>query len=313
MILDYFDKENMSPQEWEEICDSCYSIRYKEKWQKIPAAYMGDCGIEGYVENGIVYQCYYPEKKYADDDLYEHQRDKLTRDVAKLILPENIKNLQAVLGRVKVKEWHFVVPEYKDKRIIEHANKKEMELISEINDNPNQYPHLDNEIRIKIMQASNFIEEMTQAIRTVNNKVKLRIDDFDDIDYTKCEVDKVNNIKRKIKAINPNIGDELFVRLVKTFVKFYLNGVERLNKLRVELPSAYGDLHNLMEAYKADVEMRTMLNPDSSLNKKLFDEIMNDFETKLNQLDIFDVSTINKLKNEIISGWLADCSMEFIA
>ena len=58
MILDFFDKNALSAEEWEELCDACYAIRYKEIWHKVPSDYLGDAGIEGYVETGIVYQCY---------------------------------------------------------------------------------------------------------------------------------------------------------------------------------------------------------------------------------------------------------------
>ena len=35
--------------------------------------------------SGIAYQCYCPEKSYSDDELYVHLRDKVTKDIGKLI------------------------------------------------------------------------------------------------------------------------------------------------------------------------------------------------------------------------------------
>ncbi|PFA58981.1 hypothetical protein, partial [Bacillus cereus] len=64
---------------WEELCTKCYRMRYQsEGFHPVPAAYRGDHGIEGYTHTGIVYQCYFPEKEYSDDELYKSQRDKMT-------------------------------------------------------------------------------------------------------------------------------------------------------------------------------------------------------------------------------------------
>lgn len=313
MILDHFDNIKLSPKEWEELCDSCYSIRYPGKWHKTPAAYLGDCGIEGFTDNGIVYQCYYPEQTYANDELYDHQRDKLTTDLAKILNPKYIPKLRRILGRIIIKQWHLVVPEYKDTRIVEHANKKESDVLAEIQKDPTKYPHIDPSIRISVMTANCFVEEISKTIRSQNRKIKLQLQLNNEINYSSCEVDKVENIKRKIIAIQPEMSDAKINKLVDAFIKHYLEGVAKLNNLRINLPTEYAELHDLLSAYKTEVELKTSLNAAKSLNKTIFDGIMNDFQTALERLGIFNQSTILNLKYEIISGWLADCSMEFIA
>lgn len=70
---------------WEELCVECYRSRYqKDNYMLIPAVQGGDAGIEGFTQNGIVHQCYCPEREYTDDELYEHLRNKLTTDIDKL-------------------------------------------------------------------------------------------------------------------------------------------------------------------------------------------------------------------------------------
>ena len=303
----------MTSIEWEELIDSCYSIRYPGKWHKVPSSYMGDCGIEGYTDDGIVYQCYYPEQLYSNDELYEHQRDKLTTDIAKIFESSYINKLNSILGRVRIKEWHLVVPEYKDRRIIEHANRKEVFYLDVLKNNSSQYPHIDKSLRITVMQADCFIEEISRTIRSRNNKIKLRVDPTVEIDYSSCDVDKVKNIKRKLKAIQPNLSDESLNKIVNIYIEYYLEGVALLNKLRVELPSIFKQLHEILLAYKSEAEVKTALNVNSAMNKTVFDNIMDEFSKELEQLNIFDRSTVIKLKNDIIAGWLADCSMEFVA
>ena len=109
----------MNGNAWEDLCVKCYRIRYQnENYTYIPAAQGGDAGIEGFTQNGIVHQCYCPEREYSDDELYAHQRDKLTKDIDKLL--NNGERLKK-LGVPTIVEWHFDIPEYKDSRIIIHA------------------------------------------------------------------------------------------------------------------------------------------------------------------------------------------------
>ena len=127
----------MSGNAWEDLCVQCYRIRYqKDNYTAIPATQGGDAGIEGFTFKGIVHQCYCPERDYSDNELYAHQRDKLTADIEKL--KKNANKLKA-LGVPPVVEWHFNIPEYKDTRILTHAESKRQEVIKAKKDKPSDY------------------------------------------------------------------------------------------------------------------------------------------------------------------------------
>ena len=55
------------------------------------------------------------------------------------------------------------------------------------------------------------------------------------------------------------------------------------------------------------------MNTDHSMNKNIFENILNEFENKLEKefSTVFNTVSISELKQDIIAGWLADCSMEF--
>ena len=73
---------NMNGNAWEDLCVRCYRMKYQEQhYVAIPAVHKGDAGIEGYTKSGIVHQCYCPERSYSDNELYDHQRDKLSADI----------------------------------------------------------------------------------------------------------------------------------------------------------------------------------------------------------------------------------------
>lgn len=116
--------------EWEILMNKCYRMRYQEQgYQEIPANFGGDAGVEGFTKHGIVYQCYCPEKQYSDDDLWENQRDKVTKDIGKLL--KNGERLKA-MGIKLIKEWHFVTPEYRDSRLLSHCEKNEKKLLKRV-------------------------------------------------------------------------------------------------------------------------------------------------------------------------------------
>lgn len=315
MILDFFD-ENLDGNSWEELCQSCYRLRYQDQhYTEIPAVQGGDAGIEGFTRNGIVNQCYFPERNYSDNELYEHLRNKMTRDISKL-LDANYKKRLAELGVPLIHEWHFVIPENKDDRLLKHAESKRKEVMKAKQDNPERYDHIADDFAIIIKVADDFKPEISRIIREslTDKKLNLVIQNVKQTNWTECESEKVNNIKRKVLAVmnGVNEDDEGFNKTVNTFVEAYIKGLEIMQKLRMSYADIYEDVHNLEQTYKREVSIRTMMNTNNSMNLQIFNEILGEFEQKLSkEFKYFNSTSISELKIDIISMWLADCSMEF--
>jgi len=75
----------------------------------------------GFTQNGIVNQCYCPERNYSDDGLYETQRDKMTED-------------------------------YADSRILKHVATKKEEVLKQKAEALEQYDYIDENFVIVIQQ-----------------------------------------------------------------------------------------------------------------------------------------------------------------
>lgn len=316
MILDFIEGP-LDGDSWEDLCDSCYRMRYQEQnYQKVQAILGGDAGIEGYTKTGIVYQCYCPERQYTDDELYEHLRNKMTKDIAKLVNPEYAKRLKG-LGIREIKEWHFVIPQYKDPRILQHGETKRKEVLEFKSNDPIQYDYISNDFEIIVKVAEDFKVELTRIIRTTLSDVKLNLAFYHDgkVEWDKCDSEKVSNIKRKVKAVM-NITEEdieEFNEIVGIYIEAYIKGIEILKTLRVSYSEIYEDIYRLEQVYKKEVSLLTRMNMDSSMNYKIFNDIMNGFESKLKESfsTYLSVASIMELKLDVISGWLADCSMQF--
>lgn len=314
MILDFI-RDNLNGDTWEKWCDACYRDRFRDQnFIKIPAEHLGDAGIEGFTLSGIAYQCYCPEKEYSNDDLYIHLRNKVTKDIGKLIDKDNAKRLKA-LGVCKIKEWHFVTPEYKDKRIIEHLEQKRSEVVIAASEDPETFSYIDPEIRLVPKVAEDFKAELVRLIRNplVDIKLNTAVKSVRDPEWTTCPAEKIDNIKRKIKAImNAEEEDEAFKEMVAYWAEAYLKGIEIMSKLQESCGAIYEDLFDLEQQYKKDVSMQSRMNPDRSLNHTLFMEILEKFgDTLRKQFECFSEPSIMELKRDLVSGWLADCSLQF--
>lgn len=304
----------MTGNAWEELCVQCYRIRYqKDNYTAIPATQGGDAGIEGFVNNGIVHQCYCPERVYSDNELYEHQRDKLTADIDKL--KKNARRF-STLGVPPITEWHFNIPEYKDSRILMHAESKRQEVLKAKKAQPSNYAHITDAFRIVIKTADDFKPEISQIVRTNLTDMKLNatVKHSDALDWSKCDSIKVENIQRKIKAVM--LVDDTYEdlnRVVDIYVGYYISGLEIMNNLRINFPEIYEGVIQLEQSYKREVSVRTLMNTNKIMNRTLFENILNEFHSKLEQdfSHVFNEASIGELKQDLIASWLADCSMEF--
>lgn len=307
----------MNGNAWEELCVMCYRMRYQnEHYTPISAAQGGDGGIEGFTQNGIVHQCYCPEKDYSDEDNYTHMRDKMTKDIGKLLKSDYIKRLKE-WGVPQIKEWHFVIPEQKDSRIVKHAETKRQEVLAAKKANPTVYTNIDDDFKVIIKCAEDFLLEISRIVLAPHKDylLNLAIRDAVTLDYTKCDSEKVENIKRKIKAIkNTDNDDDIdVVFLVNHYIESYLSGLAILNKLRLNFPEIHESLIELERSCKKDVAVKTRLISEQSGNAHLFSELLDDFEKKLKEQfsTTINLASIGELKQDLVASWLADCSMEF--
>lgn len=314
MNLDFLP-DNMDGEHWETLCDACYRERYSnENFTKVPAVHSGDTGIEGFTHSGIVYQCYCPEKNYTDDKLYEHLRKKVTQDINKLIDLGNAKRIKK-LGIKSIKQWHFVIPEYKDKRIIEHLESKRIEVVKAFKANPQELSYLDENIVLVLKTARDFYTEIARYIINplTDIKLNLALRKIGIVDWNQCDTEKIDNIKRKVKVIMPEgSSKEDYEEMVNIWAEAYVHGIEIMNQLRDTYGIIYEQLFELEQQYKTMVSIKSTFNPEKSMNYNMFMDILNEFGTKIKEnFTCFDEPSIMEIQRDLVGGWLADCSLKF--
>lgn len=108
-------------------------------------------------------------------------------------------------------------------------------------------------------------------------------------------------------------ANEALNQVVGIYVDCYISGLEIMNDLRIRFPEIYEEVFQLGQNYKREVSIKTLMNTDKAMNRSLFDNILNDFQSKLER-DFsrrFTEASIGELKQDSVAQWLADCSMEF--
>ena len=300
--------------EWEKIIDDCYRLRYqKDGYTIIDANINGDSGIEGYIGTGvIVYQCYCPEKKYSDDELARKLKIKVSKDIKKLL--ENGKGFKRV-GVNIIKEWHFVTPEYRDKRIVEFCEKKRQEVLEVKKQRKLDY--ISDDFRILIKTSKDFIEELHKLsfLEKFKYDVALKKTITQEPDWSMCDSKKKDNIERKINAIIDSKKNREAYSSLLTFVGCsYIDGIELLSKIQEVDPIAYEKIISLNQMYKKEVHLKCLLNDDKSINKEVFNNILNEYEEKISKDlgEAFTKESLAELKWDLVSSWIADCPLNFV-
>lgn len=292
--------------EWEYWITEFYRLRYQNQgFQEVPAVYRGDGGIEGYTKTGIVYQCYCPEKLYSDDELWEHQRNKVTKDINKLI--NNGETFLKIGVGIPIKQWHFVIPEYKDKRILEHCKKKKDEVIK------NSLEYIDKSFDIIVKVAEDFKPEIYKLAYLNRDKIDITLKEFEEIDLENCDSEKIKNIETKIaKIMDPNTKE--YKQLVEIMTKKYVEGIEIINNVKSVIPPLYETIISIDSSYKTNLEFECLMNESKSLNKAFLQEKLKELDNELKAQvgNVITQQSITELKFNLMSSWIADCPMDFV-
>lgn len=309
---------------WEELCHDCYRLKYQDQhYQKIEASHGGDTGIEGFTKTGIVIQCYCLEKEYDQETTYEKMRNKITTDIGKLLMDKNIKR-QNEFGLKVIKEWHFVTPFCDDSRILQHLEtqknrvlkrKEECSGCSNLDENA-LYNHFADDFTVVLKIADDFKPQIycLQMNDYMNYKIDFTKDKNREISFEKCDSEKVANVKRKVEAIMNTEESDRSNKMVNYYMIAYLDGISILEDLRENFGDLYLSLIKLRNSYKNKAMRISTMNIDVKRNGSIFENIMEEFEEKIqkNFSNILSDNAVCELCLDIIAGWLADCTMDFI-
>lgn len=292
-------------EEWQKWANLLLSTHYgPEDYQQVPDNQKGDAGIEGFTRTtGYVFQCYGCEPATSAEK-YKKQRDKITADLRKFV--DNKVILAKLFGSTKITRWYLVVPEFDNKDLVMHANKKAQEVIEK----SLSYVALD--FKVGIIHEDQFADAKGRLLQTVDEAIRITCDEAttnaveqwsDDNDLL---VKKLSDKLRKLPTLKTNYQREAFR---DNILRWYIEGQELLNQLR-----NYPELYEKIIRHKRHREkcLETVVFIHSGTPNELFDvalsTLRDDYIHAVKQLAKVNVEA---LAYEAVGDWLLRCPLEF--
>ncbi|MCD8407101.1 hypothetical protein LNI98_04015 [Tenacibaculum dicentrarchi] len=301
---------NFDGNKWESLSQLCFKNNFREEaYQEIKAT-PGDFGIEGFTRMGKVFQCYCPDEYYSSKELYEKQRDKITKDLKKLKIHE--KQLKKTLGTTKIKKWYFVTPQYAKNDIVQHCSQKRDEVKSW------NLSIIDNNDFEVIFEDIDFLHPfLNTAIKS--SKIKINVSSETDIkssDKLKWKASEISLIKKsqskntyRINKTSLNFESNLD-KLVDKNVENFLDGNNILIKWQEDYPIDYEFFLEIIDSIESEIEERCITNTKEpselyeDFRKLLKMELQNSFKNLAPQM-------ISKLTNWALADWIFRCPINF--
>ena len=296
----------LSGQDWEDICNKLFHLKYKDNYQEVPARYGGDYGIEGFTFDGDLFQCYSPkDEEFSSKSLYELQRDKITKDISKLI--KNILEIKKLNKNAIIKNWHFVTPKYDSKNLVEHCRKKEQEIQDAISQ------HVTNDFKIILQIETSYISEIGQLVNANISQIQSNSNDYNEEELqliSESHNEIVEKIKTKLSKLDSlkNNQDKLN-RFTFNIFKCFIEGQEELNMLNKSYPDTYNKLSRLKNSIEKKVQQSSLIG----IELKDLKTIQEDYKDSLEKdfMNVCETSLLENLAQEAIADWMARCPIDF--
>ncbi len=293
---------------WEALCQQVFKKKYaSDGYQHIPAS-PGDFGLEGICRvTGHGFQCYCPDRHYTRDELYGHQRDKITADLGKLKKYQT--QLEVILGSTKLRVWRFVTPEIDHNALLLHARAKEKNVKSwslpfvapdfsiELHD-ADYYIQEINEIRAAAGVGLDFSEEVAELAQLSEpNEV------YESNVLRKCRV------RLESKSSSPKF-ESLVGQLTQQTLKTFLESDGYFRNIDRSAPTLYFKLARLINEFELYVQEQAITWTGSP--EDLTNHVRQELEKRLRTIgpEVTD-ATAAAIARHMVARWLAICSLDY--
>lgn len=295
---------------WEDFCQQCFKLKYDtDGYQEMPATFKGDLGIEGYTRTGILFQCYCPDMEYNPAKLYEEQRDKVTKDLNKLIANQN--ELKPYFGEIKICKWIFVTPGYSNKELVSHCKEKGEEL------RKLKLPLLANDFDVLVHDIEFFSAEIPIVLNFRQDKIDIdapqKTTAKEIADWKTKQISLVDNAVRKHGQRVPSTAakiDEKINKLTQKSVSDFLNGDAMIRKWAEKYQDQYEKFQKVISQFEESVETKCAVFRGD--NNTLYNEIESELRIKIQaSFSWLDETMIDRLTNRVMADWILRCPISF--
>ena len=289
---------------WEAFCQKILKLKYSD-YQEVPAQFGGDLGIDGFTRSGLVFQCYCPDEPLTGKALYEAQRDKITKDIGKLV--RNATQIMA-LGTGQVREWHFLTPMFNSRHLHLHCREKEAFVAAK------SLPEIPADFRIFVKDEDDYIVER-QTVLSAGGIMIHAADGEPDAGqieaFSQSENGLVSIIEGKLQHLREPSTPDARAKLTRCLVRDLLVGRQEQERINERYPEDFRTITRLKAAKEAQVESRalTYAGPPGELLKETLEQYRDALHDSLGQR--LESALIDRLASEAVSDWLGRCPLRF--
>ncbi len=294
---------------WEALCQQVFRRKYRaEEYQAIQAS-PGDFGLEGFtLKTGFGFQCYCPDKHYTRTELYQAQRDKITRDLGKLRIYE--KDIRDLIGSTKIRRWAFVTPEVDKHALVAHARTKEQEVRTW------NLSILDPDFTILLYDGETYLLEINE-IRTAAGEALVLDDETPALTQAALPIETYEaNVIRKNEArlaavrASPRYQTRLS-QLNRQTIESFLETDSFLRKVEKNAPATFVRLISLINEYEKYVveTSAAWTGTPEALTEKVRDGLEQKVFRSLSPA--FDEANAARVARHMVARWLALCELDY--
>lgn len=294
---------------WERLCQLVFKRKFTvDGYTHVPAT-PGDYGLEGFTKTtGCGFQCYCPDKAYPAKDLYEKQRDKITKDLKKLQINE--ADLKKVLGTTVLRRWHLVTPTIGHNDLIKHAQAKEAEVRDW------NLSILDANFQVLVHDADHYATEIQEMLLAVGKAL-----DFGGLPTSLPELGSSadtyqQNIMRKTRTRLENRvpAEKLEARvsgLYQSTLREFLDHDAHFRRINDTAPTVHSRLVRLINGYEAHVveTCATWEGTPQELTEKIRDGLTQRIAREL--APAIDETGAAQIARLMVSRWIAVCEVDY--
>ena len=290
---------------WEADVKRWLRLKYPNDFQEVPATDRGDAGIEGFcICDRLVYQCYAAIEKDTKSQ-YESQRRKLSDDIRKFIHNKS-KLLKVLPRRFRVRRYCFVVPEYRSRQIVEHANTKAEEVRVAALD------YVDHDFAILVHRKEDYEPQQREEQARLLRKLNIDLEDVDKeavLEWVVGNNTGVRNLDRKIKAITGLTRNSDIEKLREYWIERKICTDNALEKLRSRTPDAWEKLWEVKRARERLLGREYAFAGSRSETVAIIsDKVASDMIARVPNLEQVGAET---LAEGLVGEWLQDCKLDF--
>lgn len=294
---------------WEALCQQVFKKKYGcDGYQQIPAS-PGDFGLEGFtLKTGYGFQCYSPEKHYTRQELYDNQRDKITKDIAKL--KTNQTSLIKLLGATKLGYWVFVTPEVDKYALLAHARTKEVEVRGW------NLPFLQPDFTILLHDGDHYLVEINEIRSAAGEALDFELTPPTLAELLEPKEVYEQNVLRKCESrLAPKQSSPKFQSLVSQLqqhtLESFLAADDYFRRVEATAPSLYFKLVRLINEYERYVVeiASTWTNTAEELTNNVRDGLKERIARDL--APEFDETNASKVARLMTARWLAICELDY--